>query len=142
MASALQPLKGNIKYAGEKLPYGIGDNAKFNFLIAGRFKLYPTSLSVSNGGEMKEIKGPIGQAISLIVTEQNYTLQGDGYLASADGSMDFSNINKGDPISLPSGLNITIPDTNTLRLEEISGNFANEDVAKVSFTIKTYPAIP
>ena len=141
MASPLQTLKGNIKYAGEKLPYGIGDNAKFNFTIAG-FRLYPTSMSVSNGGEMKEVKGPIGQAISLIVTEQNYTLQGEGYLTSADGSMDFSSINKGDPVTLPSGLNIRIPDTNTLRLEEISGNFSNEDVAKVSFTIKTYPAIP
>ena len=140
MASPLNTLKGKLKYAGEKLPYGIGTDAKTSFTVAG-FKLYPTSLSVSNGGEMKEIKGPIGQVISLIVTEQNYELSGEGYLTSADGNMNFSSINKGDPVTMPTGLPITIPDSTTLRLESISGNFANEDVAKVSFTLKTYPAI-
>lgn len=141
MASALQPLKGKMKYAGKKLPYGIGDTADFAFTVAG-FKLYPISLAVNNGGELKEIKGAIGEAISLISANPNYSLQGEGYLESPTGAMDFSSINKGDPVTMPQGLSITIPDANTLRIEDISGNLANEDVAKVSFTLKTYPAIP
>lgn len=146
-APALETLVGEIKYAGEKVSYGIGSDAKGKITVGSgdtTFNIYPTSISAQPEAEMKEIKGPTGQTISLIVPVQSWTLSGDGYISMADaeGGIDLSKIQKGDPANLGTlGEILSIPDADTARVESISVQFANEDVTKLSFSFKTYPQI-
>lgn len=146
-APALETLVGDIKYTGEKVSYGIGGDPKFKVVVGSgskTFNIFPTSISAQPEAEMKEIKGPTGQTISLIVPVQSWTISGDGYLSMADAEagIDLSAIQKGDPANLGTLSDvISIPDADTARVESISVQFANEDVTKLSFTFKTYPQI-
>ena len=139
---AMNTLPGGQYYAGYALPYGIGTDAK-GTLTVGSTVILPTSLSANVDGEVKEYKGPTGQVITLIVPRQFVTISGDGWIVGANAAL--SAVKKGEGVTITGGaldaLGLSEEALGKLRLETISAQFANEDVAKVSFTIKEYPEI-
>ena len=123
---------------GEQLAYGISENAKKTITIAG-VTIFPTKISVSKEGEIKEYKGPAGTVISLVIPNQFDQLSVEGFLpASQKGAA--ADIKKGDVCEL-GGLDIDYDTTGSLRLDSWSVNWSNEDVASISCTIKQYPDI-
>ena len=115
---------------GENLAYGISDNAKQTISVGG-VTIYPTSVSVSKEGEVKEYRGPAGTGISLVIPE--------GLVPKSSGT-NLTSIKKGDVCTI-TGLSISLANGGTYRLESFSIQWSNEDAAKVSATIKQYPDI-
>lgn len=142
---AMKTLPGGVHYAGKAIPYGIGSDADGTVTVGG-IEIIPTSLTASPDGELKEIKGPTGRPISIIVPLQFVTISGSGYVASADGDVNVTSIQKGESVTITgealSSLNLTETQKTHLRLESISVKYENENAAAVDFTIKEYPDIP
>lgn len=138
----MKPLDGGGYYAGYALPYGIGTEAT-GTLTVGDSVILPTSLNANVDGEVKEYKGPTGQVITLIVPRQFVTISGDGWIVGSTAAL--SAVQKGASVTISgdalSKLGLSQSALGKLRLETLSAQFSNEDVAKVSFTIKEYPEI-
>lgn len=121
--------------------YGITESKSDTLTIgsgATAVTLIPTSLSVSPEAELKEIKGPTGVTIAVVCPEQTFTASGSGYIASQNGEVTIPK--KGSLITMPeSGFKSlpTLDDGYSWRLDSFSVEYANEDVAKVSFTVKS-----
>ena len=127
-----------VQQYGEGLAYGISSEAKKTITIAG-VHIFPTRISVSKEGEVKQYKGPAGTVISLVIPEQFDQLSIEGYLPIAQKDA-AANIKKGDECDL-SGLDVDYDTAGSLRLDTWSVNWSNEDVASVSCTIRQYPTI-
>lgn len=123
---------------GEELAYGVSSDDKQQITVAG-VPIFPTRVTVSKEGEVKEYKGPAGTVISIVIPQQFDQLAVEGYLpASAKSAA--ADIKKGDVCSID-GLDVDYSTEGSLRLESWSVNWSNEDVAQVSCTIKQYPSI-
>ena len=122
--------------ADELLAYGIGD-IRQAVSVGGR-QVYLQSVSISEEGDVKTYKDNIGQTVALIIPEQYQQLQCDGLLVKNAGA---EPPRKGDEVKdldklgiegLKTGGNIKF------RLESFSVSWSNEDVAKVSMTVRSY----
>lgn len=136
-----------ILYAGVKMPYGIGKDGQGKFTINGT-NVYPRSLKANPDAELKEIKGPTGQPISIISPSQTFNISGDGYIEmpSGDVAVDMSKIEKGASVTVDAAILEMLglsgsSDNDKFRVDSFDVNFANEDVASVSFSFKQYPLI-
>jgi hypothetical protein len=123
---------------GEELAYGISSNDKQQITVAG-VPIFPTRVSISKEGEVKQYKGPAGTVISLVIPEQFDQLSVEGYIPAAAKTA-AADIKKGDVCDI-SGLDVDYSKEGSLRLESWSVNWSNEDVAQVSCTIRQYPSI-
>ena len=129
-----------MKQYGVELAYGVtGPGKEKQTITVAGIPIYPTSISVSKEGEVKEYRGPAGTVIALVIPEQFDQLSVEGYLP-ADKRQAAADIQKGDVCDI-SGLDVDYSTAGSLRLESWTVNWSNEDVAKVSCTIKQYPDI-
>lgn len=117
------------------LEYGIGSASTITSIGTGT-KVYLQSVTVSQEGESKSYKDNVGQTVALVIPEQYQTLQCEGLLIKGQSNSVFPK--KGDEVQ-------NIPDTPglitsnvTFRLETFSTSWSNEDVTKVSMTIRGY----
>lgn len=123
---------GQQIYDGNELAYGIG-SARTVCTISG-FKFIPTSLPVQSGGDLKEYKDNQGVTCALVVPETFQTISISGYLIKGGGN---ANLKKGDEVTgLPSvdGMKSGVK----WRMQDFTVNWANEDVAGISLTVKSY----
>ena len=127
-----------VKQYGEELAYGISSDAKKKISVGG-IDIYPTSISVSKEGEVKEYRGPAGTVISLVIPEQFDQLSVEGLVPNSSAT-NLKKIKKGDVCTV-TGLSVSLATEGSFRLESFSTQWSNEDVAKVSATIKQYPDI-
>lgn len=120
---------------GKKLAYGIGENATETSI--GNWKCYLQNCTVQEEGDVKTYKDNIGQTCAMVIPETWQTLQCDGLIfAGASGSMP----KKGEAVdNLPDIKGMRTKGNGKWRLESISVQWANEDVAKVSMSIRLYP---
>jgi len=139
---AMKQLASGVYYAGYAMPYGIGNNPTGQFTVGG-ISIFPKSLKANPDAEMKEIKGPTGQMISIVVPVQNYVISGDGYVSTASGNVDLSAIKKGESVTVDQQILQMLGLTGhaKFRVESFDVNFQNEDVASVSYSFKEYPLI-
>lgn len=128
-----------VKKVGEELAYGISSDPKQKIKI-GSIYIYPTSVGVSKEGEVKEYRGPAGTIIALVIPEQFDQLSIEGYVPE-EYKGGVSELKKGDVCNL-TGLTVDYSTEGSLRLEAFSVSWSNEDVAKISCTVKQYPDIP
>ena len=123
-----------IQHAKEELlAYGIGEDTQ-TVTVGGR-SVYLQSVSLSEEGDVKTYKDNVGQTVALVVPEQYQQLQCDGLLVKKPGA---NPPKKGDEVTdLPDmeGLN---KEGIHFRLESFSVSWSNEDVAKVSMTVRGY----
>ena len=122
---------GKQIYKSDELAYGIG-NGKTVCTIGG-CKFIPTTLPVAEGGDIKEYKDNTGVTCSLVIPETFQTISITGLLIKGSGG----SIAKGDEVSgLPQ-----VPGMRSgmkWRVQDFTTNWANEDVASVSCTVKSY----
>ena len=117
----------------ELLAYGIGD-ASQTVTVGGR-SVYLQSVRISEEGDVKTYKDNVGQTVALIVPEQYQQLQCDGLMVKKAGAQPPK---KGDEVSdLPSIEGLVTQGVH-FRLESFSVSWSNEDVAKVSMTVRGY----
>ena len=124
---------GQQVYKQDELAYGIG--ASYTKASIGGMTFIPTSLPIQTGGDLKEYKDNTGVTCSIVVPETFQTISISGYLIKNGGSA--TDIKKGDLVSgLPAvqGMKTGVK----WRLQDLSVNWQNEDVAQVSVTVKSY----
>ena len=123
---------GQQIYRSDELAYGVGTG--YTTCSIGGTKFIPTSLPIQTGGDLKEYKDNTGVTCSLVVPETFQTISISGYLIKGNSG---SFPKKGDEVDgLPSvqGMKSGV----TWRLQDMSVNWQNEDVAQVSVTVKSY----
>ncbi len=141
--------KHNTAY-GIKPAFGIADTATAQITIGTNVTIIPTSISMSKEGELNEYKGANGQVVTLASPYTYRQISVDGFIAlstSMDPSgstmsattVDISAIEKGQSCSL-TGIE-ALPTNVVWRLESINVTYSNEDITKVSSTLREYPAI-
>ena len=130
----------SVKKFGVEFAYGINENDPKATISVSGVTIYPTSVSVSKEGEVKQYRGAAGTVIGLVVPDQFDQLSVEGYLP-ADQRSAAADIKKGDVCQID-GLDVDIDKNGSMRLDSWSVSWSNEDVARVSCTIKQYPDIP
>lgn len=123
---------GQQVYKNYELAYGIG-NQEVVCTIGGQ-QFIPTSLPVQVGGDLKEYKNNVGQTCSLVVPENFQTISISGYLIKGGSG---TAPKKGDEVkNLPTvqGMMQGV----TWRLQDLTTNWQNEDVANISISVKSY----
>ena len=124
---------GQQIYRDHELAYGIGD-APVTCTVSG-FQFIPTSLPVQIGGDLKEYKDNTGVTCSIVVPETFQTISIGGYLIK--GGQPDANIKKGDEVTgLPTvdGMKSGVK----WRVQDFTVNWANEEVANISLSVKSY----
>lgn len=117
----------------QTLAYGIGDAAAT--VTVGGFKVYLQSAGVSSEGDLKTYKDNVGETCAIVIPEQWQVLNLDGILIKGSGG---SMPKKGDEVSgLPAIQGLTTSGFK-FRVETMSVAWANEDVAKVSMSVRGY----
>ena len=123
---------GQQVYGNNELAYGIGNQE--TVCTIGGMRFIPTALPVQAGGDLKEYKNKVGQTCSLVVPEAFQTISISGYLIKGTGG---AIPKKGDEVSnLPTvhGMMTGVK----WRLQDLTTNWQNEDVANVSVSVKCY----
>lgn len=123
---------GQQVYKQDELAYGIGNG--YVTCTVGGARFIPTALPIQTGGDLKEYKDNTGVTCSLVVPETFQTITISGYLIKGQGG---EYPKKGDKVTgLPTvqGMQQGM----TWRLQDMSVNWANEDVAQVSISVKSY----
>lgn len=117
----------------ELLAYGIGA-ASGTVTVGGR-SVYLQSVSISEEGDVKTYKDNVGQTVALIIPEQYQQLQCDGIMIQKSGA---TPPKKGDEVSDLPDIEGLVKTGFHFRLESFSVSWSNEDVAKVSMTVRGY----
>lgn len=121
-----------IQYAKDLLAYGIGTTA-VKTKIAGA-TVYVQSIAISSEGESKTYKDNTGTTCALVIPERYQTLTVEGLMLDGTAA---TPPQKGDKVTdLPSvsGMLTGV----TWRVESCSVNWSNEDVTKVSLSLRSY----
>ena len=123
-----------IQYSNNLLAYGIGEN-HYAFTTIKGYKIILQSANVASEGESKAYKDNAGQTTSLVIPERYQTIQCEGLLLKdgASGEMPKKG-DEADVTPMPDGA----IDGVKWRVESFSVAWANEDVAKVSFQLRSY----
>lgn len=123
-----------VKQYGTELEYGLG--AEERFVEVGGRSVLAQSASVSDDTEVKEYKNNAGQACTLVVPERRQSVQIDGLMKKGETD---NPPEKGAEVSGVDSLGVNGLLTGvTWRLDSFSVSWSNEDVAKVSMTVKSY----
>lgn len=123
---------GQQIYANSELAYGIGSGYT-ETTVAGR-KFIVQTIGVAEDGDSKTYKDNSGVTTAIVIPETWQTLNVSGLLLKNSGS---GMIKKGDEVSgLPEvvGMRSGVK----WRVESFSTDWANEDVAKISMTVRGY----
>lgn len=121
-------------FESKQLSFGAG--AASTVITVGGFQIIPQSISVAEGGDLKEYKNAIGKRCAIIVPEQPQTLSISGLLVESTGSA--TPPAKGSEVTgIPSIRGIKTSGVHW-RLKEFSQDYQNEDATKVSFTVESY----
>ena len=123
-----------VKQYGTELEYGLGEEQKF-VEVGGR-SILAQSAGVSDDTEVKEYKNNAGQTCTLVVPERRQSVNIEGLMRK--GETDDAP-EKGAEVTGVTGLGVNgLLAGVTWRLDSFSVNWSNEDVAKVSMTVKSY----
>lgn len=120
------------QYAKKLLAYGLGANAVETTI--GGFKCYLQSRSVSSGGDDKMYKDNTGEPCSLVISDIHQEISCEG-LVIKDGSDTLPG--KGDEVDIGPSEGVDTSGV-TFRVQTCSVQWQNEDVAKVSITMRGY----
>lgn len=123
-----------VQQYGTELEYGLGNDQ--NFVEVGGRSILAQSAGVSDDTEVKEYKNNAGQTCTLVVPErrQSVTIEGLMKKGEADDPPQKGSVVGGVANLGVNGLLAGV----TWRLDSFSVNWSNEDVAKVSMTVKSY----
>lgn len=126
-----------IQYAKTNLlEYGIGAEATAS-TIGTNCVVYLQNITLNSEGDVKTYKDNVGQTTALIIPEQYQTLSCDGLLIKSQSAMTMPK--KGDAVTNIPTVAGLITTGITFRLESCSVIWSNEDVAKLSMTVRGYP---
>lgn len=119
---------------GTELEYGLG--ASEQFVEVGGRSILAQSASVSDDTEMKEYRNNAGQICTLVIPERRQTVSIEGLMKKGEAD---NPPEKGSEVSGVDSLGVNGLLTNvTWRLDSFSVSWSNEDVAKVSMSVKSY----
>ena len=123
-----------VKQYGTELEYGLGSEEKF--VDVGGRSILAQSAGVTDDTEVKEYRNNAGQRCTLVVPERQQSVNIEGLMKK--GEID-DPPEKGSEVSGVTGLGVNgLLAGVTWRLDSFSVNWSNEDVAKVSMTVKSY----
>lgn len=124
-----------IQYSkGDLLAYGITNQA-VNTTIAGA-KIIVQSISISCEGESKTYKDNTGTTCALVIPETYQTLSIEGLMFASEKPNPPKKGDKVEDLPLVAGM---LTETGiTWRVESCNINWSNEDVTKVSLTVRSY----
>lgn len=117
-----------------ELAYAMGDSLQK--VSIGNKNVFAQSASVSDDTEMKEYKGNDGRVCALVIPQVRQTITIEGLMLKDSASADLPE--KGSEVKIPTGMVTGILSGVKWRLDSISVNWSNEDVTKVSLTVKSY----
>lgn len=121
-----------IQYADKLLAYGIGE-AQTVTQIAGA-KVFVQSIGISSEGDSKTYKDNTGKTCSLVIPEHYQVLSVEGIMLQGEKA---ASPKKGDKVD-----NLPVVDGmltgKTWRVESCSIQWSNEDVTKVSISVRSY----
>lgn len=123
-----------IQYADKLLAYGINDVQTVT-KVAGA-EIFIQSIGISSEGESKTYKDNTGKTCALIIPEQYQVLTVEGIMLQGKSSL--TPPKKGDKVTdLPvvAGMDAN---AGAWRVESCSVNWSNEDVTKVSLSVRSY----
>lgn len=122
-----------IQYADKLLAYGINE-AQTVTKVAGA-EIFIQSISIASEGESKTYKDNTGVTCALVIPEQYQVLTVEGIMLQSKSSI--TPPKKGDKVTdLPSVSGMLT--AKAWRVESCSINWSNEDVTKVSLSVRSY----
>lgn len=114
------------------LPYGVGETT--GTVNVGGIDVYLQSASIAAEGDVKPYKDNVGKTVALVIPETYQTINCSGLVVNM-GSGELPT--KGEEVAnLPElkGMRTGVK----WRLESFNVDWQNEDVAKVSMTVRSY----
>jgi len=134
MGTAAIGENGQQIYRADKLAYGLGDSYVTTTVAGKKFILQ--TMGIGEEGEMKTYRDNTGVTCSIVVPETYQTLNLSGLLVAGSGG-GATTLKKGDEVTgLPQreGMRSGVH----WRVESFSTEWSNEDVSKVSLTVRSY----
>lgn len=122
-----------IQYADKLLAYGIND-VQTETKIAGA-TVFIQSISISSEGESKTYKDNTGTTCALVIPEQYQVLNIEGIMLKGESA---EPPKKGDKVADLPVVQGMMQDVTAWRVETCSVNWSNEDVTKVSLSVRSY----
>lgn len=121
-----------IQYADKLLAYGINET-QTETKIAGA-SVFVQSISISSEGESKTYKDNTGTTCALVIPEQYQVLSIEGIMLKGSSVTAPKKGDKVENLPVVDGM----IDAVAWRVESCSINWSNEDVTKVSLSVRSY----
>ena len=123
-----------IQYADKLLAYGINEVQTVT-KVAGA-EIFIQSIGIASEGESKTYKDNTGVTCALVIPEQYQVLTVEGIMLQSKAAL--TPPKKGDVVKELPVVPGMLSDTKAWRVESCTINWSNEDVTKVSLSVRSY----